>query len=1781
MSTQANINQLNAIGWVINLTPCRHLDNPEEPEKHVYALNIVMPCASKDGNSWPWSVGYGRGPKITGSDAAGRFSDFLFPWKWTWKERSWTVFGRKNNAWKKVGDSRPLSSGVPEFAKDQRTKIQGDMEKEIRKRIADSDYAFSMDPQDLGNPDNGGSAASTKVVGQSLAHAFAPATHLVAILSNRLLNLSGFLSINNGELDGYDAFVCFPTFKIGNTSFEPKSPVQTDPARKEISAKYNEKVDHTNVEFFCNIRATPTHGKNGEKDAIFALAATDSNRFRKRSESQKCRQQALKCAVDYLQPLKAQLLCSQEVVSRLANPEPGDSKGGVGNQHTGTFPYDKWLEKLAEALSYGWTRSYVGARGQKRQLHVLDYVTNQQMLESIFGGKLAAIFPPGEVLDDNDTRTLLGQIETYLPVNNPIASACRNLVEDTSDGNPDVMKFLRSWRIVAEAMTAPDTFADFYSVCWRFLWLGKVKSEQKPALNDLMKKVPQLLSADVRERIALGVIERINTTCGDGDIWKLLNDFVEGFQSDSDKNPAKPGIVKWLEKATHCDSTELGNVYAAFAGAYKREIEPRAVVPKDNGIEIVFDLAPDGNTARSKLDEHMRGYAIALRSGIKILSAGTAQSTLLWDDDRAQWITNTAVSYKGKDGNPQLVSRDEHTAWSSATVGSSSSGGWRTVAVTYEGAPLCSVRMDKNGKLEDRDTDFDATECLAYRWPTEDAEPPLLGYGQLYKADFTALDNAGGVVEKHARDPRNLAQVCAASDFLNRPSAEPFLYQSHEAPGAPTIDKPLPSDAVALSDETRAHSFVSSLGDKCPSPVSVALLAHDQKVGAMNLFKDAAYRDYQFIIRPPGSHSEFIRRWLATDRLLKEIALRDQGVDTADINRYLSDEILQSDTAKPAAIADFIESVTRSIEKPDLRTGPVHYHPAVSAIGVAAWFDGAFDPQKPSDSMVIPIDRLEIDGAHLKPASPTINFIVTSWQSESNSEQEVNHLIKDDGGKGKGAIYKLMLKRGSFARLRFYSLVDSRFFGDDKNDPSLHRFCDALGKDPGTSDVGLKFSLEHVNYRAFGTLELWFEVAPRWNGMQGDSNPYVKNDFVQLAMSPPTRLDPAMVQLAASGSVPPDWLRGLSVRRDEWHWTGYPVELPGPPEDLSCWLPAFAGTEAYRESFVHVFGTRTVTDPDDRRTDWRLGTSDENGKWTDLVHSRRLTDAERPARYSAYVARPLVRFRSWLSNFPATADTPLRLEQSVFATGAVLNGIASENVADRLPTPRVFNPIPLTATYENDANKSKTLPRRKPNGSLLVIMEPIRRTDDLAHTGGVGDTLEFDLLETRRLDQNGWLREAGRNPVFHPAPLGTVEDVRSGQPRFRCGTTFGLTYDIVRNAAVAQTAVVIHPADESRDWLMARGRLRRIVLPETLLNNLLQPPDSADQVANQTKSWKLPVRVEGTDRVPLDFCLDCPGATLPAKLSLVWGQDADGRIDLNLPEVHADGQGPKPKVRLLCSWHKARWQGGGESTWRVQILAQKRRTGFMEWETIARRSCFDQPDWDIKTAITGGLRIDATFPAEVPPEISCTRLTISDYSDPFWMLFVGTFGGKGELARADEYSLLIRSQAGENPKLLLRGESVGQLQPPPTKPDHWDRESPEFHLLLVFQPLTSISQGEPDISAGRLLAVFEPSDETDGEFVSLGNDITEKSSLGGCYAYLCAFQLITSASKDEPKRQDGTGSVQGERSVAIDSWHKLVTAMFPDVDLPTTEQGYYTESLVRPLPKFLGPIRIDSPDVNA
>lgn len=216
-------------------------------------------------------------------------------------------------------------------------------------------------------------------------------------------------------------------------------------------------------------------------------------------------------------------------------------------------------------------------------------------------------------------------------------------------------------------------------------------------------------------------------------------------------------------------------------------------------------------------------------------------------------------------------------------------------------------------------------------------------------------------------------------------------------------------------------------------------------------------------------------------------------------------------------------------------------------------------------------------------------------------------------------------------------------------------------------------------------------------------------------------------------------------------------------------------------------------------------------------------------------------------------------------------------------------------------------------------------------------------------------------------------------------------------------------------------------------------------------------------------------------------------------------------------------------------------------------SCFRNTDTELGTRLTISQATLELPPSKQAPIVR--EVWMSDYTDPFWLTFIGSFGTE-RLGIPDDYLL-----SGDSKTLTLsavQNAALPQLHGP------GDSE-PCFHMLLVFKALDDAILGDHPRDGGALVATFV-ANGGGPKFVAI--DVSKSgpapfapASLTGCCAYLVSVQKITSTSKDERAKLS-----------ALSSFETMVENMFP----PESMAPLNGESLLRVLPEYLGPLAITS-----
>jgi hypothetical protein len=1665
---------MSRYGWVVAVERAPYLEDGKELER--FTVNLVR----------PWSDGEGqndfRGPLIT--KASDKVGTLWSPWNWK-GDTGWAVYGRYRHAGKPVwirikkAEVKPLEESM-QFA--SRKGFIDAIDKEIAVATENTEYPFSRLLDDL----------QTKGT-RSHVHMLAPLTHWPARLSGGVLQLTWLMTCPQNDMAECEAVACFPEFEMA-----PGDEVR----------KAQQRPNDDSLKDFTDIPGKPGVTANYGDEAVrfLSLAAEISDDSAlvpvgdlEMSQGRVSRSALIAFYANNLLPLP---VLSAWIAQASAPSALADFKVRTA-----------LVRALWMALGFGL--EYEG--GTQGRPNIVEFLAEKgpsdaRVLRKAIGQNI------GQITDGIALTAFTSSIEKLVlaGVSNAWTveqrSRWKQLVEALNFLTPaqpalEAEAFRTEWLQVAGVLASEDGMREIMGV-----WLEKVldglfvDAAGKAAWAPVRDKLGRV--GEFRRDLLL----RAQPFLGSVSQWDLAREVAQkpgdaASIAELNKRTAET-VIAALGGGVTLPANELEAAVTAKVTRFLQEMtdasDSSRSRPRDRGLRLDFSGWDAGSGKGS--DHRLRGYAIGLCAGIDVGDG----NPWLPDTKRARWLTDTAVRVNqawadNDDADDSAVPPKRATvAWMHEAVGATLANGEKLVSVEYEGAPVATA-LAEGGKIEYDGEDPDGFTAIDFAWNEADRSLPLLGYGLHYAAIATPLDNVGIVIDQNLRGPVE-TELKKAEDVLARP-ASTIQYWSSEVPGAPGCTE-RPAALYELSDETQAHAWqlreiartsesaaAASKDSKAakvrvPTLGKVALLAAMETVEGevkgqqIVLFPQAA-AECKFDVAAPGTHSAFIERWLATDRLLVEKGMAPSDPDLG---------------SNP----DIILAFAREFRE---RTGPratsmAAYHPAVSAIGVQLVVGG-----KEVEARSILIDRVR---GQLEAAEDKVSVKVSATIAN------LDFIVS-------GKSVTLSLPRGTFACLRFYSLVDERHFKPGSSD---HRYAAGLNNTTGVSFAG---------YRAFSPTELWFEAIPAWpkDGLPADK--------VRLLLDAPSEsegrlLSPNLVVAALQFETAPKWahwIKGAYLQRHEWHWTGYPIDFPGAKSELPTWVSSLAGVESFRETIESDFTTSFDG------TGWRIG-PDRSGRA--VAHRWALAAGARPARYVAYLARPTLRFRRWL-NRDLGASGPLAVEREhLYAAGSLVQGRPRDGVFERLATPALRHGIPLTAAYSpGDA------PTRGQNGVMLVFDEAIRRTDDLAQVGGLGDTLEIDLVDTRIAG----VSEIGNNPIFHGrAPQSPDAGLQADRP-------FGLTFDIGPNPKVVQTAIVVRPVNSGGRWVMAMARARRFILPETELGTGLRTDPVRKKDAPLQHHAVVPTRLEGKDLVPIDFVVDVK-VPLEGNLRLVRDDGGPG-LTVAVPKM------AKPDAtldyRYLVSWHKARWHSkddtDSEARWRCQVILQtQRRDGKrIAWDTLPGTVRCSQ---NAGSQLASDLAVERwLLESEAAVEAAqVRRIRISDYTDPRWLTFIGSFGNEVP-GMASDYRFVVSN--GKLDRLeVLPGRKATLPQLNGRNTSLANVQQPTFHLALIFRELPDAVRMRTEKGTGELVACYFVDSHTKPVHLPhVDKDDPPPTSLKNCHAHILTLQRTTSLSQDEKNLLEGAKTLP-----------ELLDYAFP------AQGNTAKESTLRFVPEYIGPIPI-------
>lgn len=1695
---------MSRYGWVVNVERCNYLD--ADANGMVFNVNLGRPWAEEQG---PQNL---RGP----AQAGKRLGDLLFPW--SWKNPHWTFLALdKNGVWRTIA-ARQVPGTSSELAKTEAENLQLAVRKEVEETCDRCEYPFSQEMEDFW---------AEKESAVSHVHALAPLTHWPALVSEKVLRLTFFIVIDSADLGDATHVAAFPEFEIQPTDLLGKEIrlKKAPPAAPKIEITNKKKVeivaeyDTAAVAFHCLAAAVEdVTFSPGTATLTQGLATAGAIRNSVQNELLPARLLRMWAEKPELNDKVAELVKDADVREGLA----ASLWSALG---TGREPREGAENIIELFLKPNQGEAAREVRDCLRQFKPSRAQMKKALIDSVV--VLVGAREPADVWTETDRKRWLLRVNHFKYLDDVLENWKPDAGWNEADRKrwglqDDEIRYLKArttenltfadaWISIAEMVLDQDTGLEIYGP-----WLAhavdhelstKPKADWPTIRAELLR--PRGVRADVMQRgrgsgisdaqwaEAKSIARLVDpakpvalTVNATGKLRKATLAHIEDVIGKSAYASLQPTLEPIVAEAV----TEWAKqIFASMQRSRNR--------PRDRGIRIQFSKSSSGGSTEF---QQLRGYAVALCAGVL---TDKAQPWMM-DASRAAWLTDTALRYRRAAGQFDWLDKKggTGTAWMHETVGATENDGEDMVNVEYEGAPLAAPLSDDDDAIP-YEPGKDGFKAIDLAWRKSDGALPLMGFGMLYKAATAALDNAGGVVEgefrREVKQPdgtkaKLFAELAPAKHLADFATAEGALqYRSSEPPGAPVAINELDKSLYELSEETQAHAWQhrraqDRMEQDRRRPKPVALLSQDSE------HFPRAKSSVEMEFKPPRAHFAFIERWLNTDRVLIEKGKTD----------HVSDERLKQYSSLD--LANFIERFReRTLEGVAVPTP--EYHPAVAALGIEVIMPGGR-----SQSKFVDVKRLA--DAKLDPAKFKLKIEV-----KAENGAEVKLVV--DLNKPIPTV-TVTIPPGHFAGLFVYSLVDVKHF--EEGNLASCRFMDGIQL-PTVS--GLE------KWCAFGPAEYWFETTPVWR--EEDFN--FLAPIEKLATAAVKLIGPQEVESSVDKSVyftSPNlvtgkikfahapwvnWVKGLYVQRHDWHWTGYPVDFPGADEPLDKWLPSLAGVESFRD-FVDV----KLSTSFDSNGQWRLG---PDGNDEETFFRYELFAGRRPARYVSVFVRPVIRFRSWLEPNPGPSG-PASLERKIWGAGLLVAGRAEPRSAERLPVPVLRHSIPMTATYEAEKNRS-----RGANGVLLVFDEAILRTDELARLGGVGDVFEVDLVETRVAG----VAESGNNPIFH----GKMGPWTEKNPlRLQVMPPLGLTFDIGTNAKVAQTALIVQPENAAGRWILAKARVRRAVLPETELGTRVAQAQTSSPGAPHpdVKAWySLANRLEGENAIPPDVVIDNDTGGIPDVVMKIGGKSC---VVVMPKKFRAQ--------RYVISWHRARWSENVQlPSWRCQVLAQERDGSSMAWRTVDKSSGHQ----NVLCELPQGYREADMFIgiSGEPPLTKLMKIRLSDYTDPVWLTFIGSFGME-KLGSADRYvfgrdengALELQSRDGASEELpALRGLDECLK----------DDKDLRWHLVLAFRAAKDVTRGKAGQEGGVLMAAYW---KREGRFTRLpqkpGDD---EPDLTGCRAYVVALQRVNALSKHEE-----------ENIKAIASMPELLNFIFP-AQLPVVE-----ESLMRFLPEYLGPIEI-------
>lgn len=1720
---------MDTIGWMLSVNGQRNLRGSEDG----LAITFIRPFATKvklHKKISPDELEYifqAEEVEVSTSEVLEHYPFLVNPWlHLKHGETKWRFFYSDGGGFNNHPDELLSRSGVEEerVHPAQHKLILNRISEELKELTTGMTQALSSHPDKLEEDKKG------------FVHSMAPLSQLPPVISNEVLRFGHIIDFpvnfhtgdspaNGSYVDKEVVFIAVPVIEVNGTEHEPDGieplAFTGDGLPQMAVVKYGTlkvKTGDIEREFAVIVECARIEDKPVAK--MDGVAAPDN---RKRD--------VLSVLGGPLSPLRV----ATEIIQS-------------GEDHDAHFK-KSWVPFLLSSLGNGWL---VDDSDTPFDDHVFTVVATEHDCKRLFGlaeGETIDKMLPKQGWDYNKIVYLFKE-----DFQNPGLTQLRDTAEfwlgiaylmNQSDSSSETQLVVDTWGEIADLLRDTTKVVNILKDWLSYLLMKFTNEDLQSEARAILPKIAMVINEPTAAECRLRALELVHGLDYDNRvaiIEEIANEKAQDFPQTvsyinsrlsifhfnneppppSKDNPSPVGLVDRMVK----------NVVTEAHSIVQKNHSQKPMA-RDDGLEIQIDSeTPEIG------DQLIRGYAIALRCEIPNVEQDEMKV-------KQEWITNTQITCHHDQGSFVISDKNGAASIGMCAIGSAEINGMRVTRAVYDGAPLCSVpgsskRQDSTNPpirhiswlTNDKEFDADGTTSLDFGWYSgleNSINHVPLGYGLSYSSVRTAILNNGIVEHPNFRLVDFEATLISATQIQDW--GERKTYLSYEAVGEPQLVSIRVesknnynlswADGQSLSNETKASEL---LGNQTP----VTLLVPKGE----NIY-EKGITEINFAFETPLPSPAFIERWLTTDEQLKDdefsemIAdenLRTSGIDIAAFKRNLLQRI--EDVAKEE------QKTSNDIDH--------RYHPAIDYVAFTAkWY--RFDLVEPihKETVFVHIPRSQRDETgRLGPTTreklrKLLHISIRSVDESVSNETKTQSLMNVQNR-------AVLIGPGEIVKVFSSSCIDTSLFENENG--KLPRYAEIVSKGKPRVEETIKSNDKEIEIKhfLFDGKSHWFECAPRWNEIV-----QLEDSWLNIEVPTINRPGLARLLLDASGKFPAEHVVGGRVDRHEWHWTGTPVDFSIANGKLTGdWLAVMAGVGSFRNN--KTISLAEKIDSSITAIEWRI----RDGQALDSI----ARSSSSSSNILAYTFSPEPRFSSWIN----TRDPRVRnLRKQVIATGALLRGSAP---TERLESPTAKWIIPMTEGYERQSLNEATLPERGRNGALMVFDHALMRTDERSQFAGIGEVIDVEVVETRVLPNFDWAnKEMGPNPIFHANPESFPASPEGKKPFRDTSITssrpFGLTFDKGSNPKVVQTAICVFPCGVGGTWTLAKLRTRRMLEPETLLTF-----DQSKPLQGGVEKWNVELRKEGEDYIPKDIYIEMnaenwpilsdPKQQLPFKIN-------DTPIPLpDRPNIASS----KQRVRLRITWHKDRWGTPKPPEWRPRIDVQIRELNRLEWKATSVASAYAEQV--SKLAWNPRMREDARYELQLPASLNNAHwnyLNISDYSDGRWVSFVGMFGQE-ILGRADEYVLEAR-KIDDYTEIRLKGDKLPDLQSVHQSLN--DAGSSVFNLLNIYRPGTQVMQGKASGTSGEFVGSLPYNDKK-----QLFTGELNISDIDDCIAYIMSYQHITSlANFNSP--------IISEKDELLQHGFSLATVeqlVFPKFDV---SRGLnQKESIVRPVPQYLGPIRI-------